>query len=160
MWMVDTFLYSQTSINRHLITVVTYNNTASIAAWSRTPTVHIQYIALLIKRSPQYYVLQPPSHTPKCSFPYGIKLGNRVIQSQECPWTFNSASFGQLDYTSANIVVLNVAAYYFHTHSHMKDAKGTPGKSPLWTTIGRCSPLGMSSPLCIQCILWKSDSSQ
>ena len=42
----------------------------------------------------------------------------------------------------------------------MKNAEGTPGKSLLRSTLGCCSPLGAPSPLHIQRMLWKSNSSQ
>ena len=33
--------------------------------------------------------------------------------------------------TSANVEAFKVAAFYIHTHSHVKDVEGTPGKSLL-----------------------------
>ena len=53
--------------------------------------------------------------------------------------------------------------FYIHTHSHVEDREGTPGKSPLRSAISRCFLLGVPSiPLHIQRKLWKSrsDSSQ
>ena len=110
------------------------------------------------------YILRPPSHATKDSFSYKIKLGNEagVIQTTTRMSLDIRLRFLKQSrlYTSANTEALNVTSFYIHTHNHVKDMEGSPGKSPLQSALSCCSLLMVPSPPCIQCKLWKTNSSQ
>ena len=94
--------YSGTSMNGHLVKAVTYRNTASIAGLERPSYVQCtQYIALFISDHLNIMYYGHPVTPPNTVFHTEL---NFVIQpafykrSQKRPWTFDSASYGHLDY--------------------------------------------------------------
>ena len=146
-------VYSGTSINGHLIkSVVTNCNAASIAGPERPPYMYTIYCFIKL-----------PIHFLKDSFHTDLNLAiwpALYKQLEEHTWTFDSASFSHLEHKYYHWSMKCGGVLHPHTLPCII-RRGDPWKesAPI-RTQPLLSPLRVPFFLCIQCILWKSDSSQ